>query len=113
MHPPPQLFGSVPRPGRAGNASKKVLAQQFCAERANSALGEDLQKRKLCRFAPLNRKVINCRWVEGIGRESKMGPRFIFAALTLAFSLSLVFATLTTKRQVNAPVSSVRSIAHG
>jgi hypothetical protein len=57
MHPPPQLFGSVPRPGRAGNASKKVLAQQFCAERANSALGEDLQKRKLCRFAPLNRKV--------------------------------------------------------
>jgi hypothetical protein len=37
-----------------------------------------------------------------------MDPRFIFAALTLAFSISLVFATLTTVRQVNAHVSSVR-----
>jgi hypothetical protein len=39
-----------------------------------------------------------------------MGPRFIFAVLLLAFGLAIVFATLTTMRQVNVHASSARTL---
>ena len=42
-----------------------------------------------------------------------MGPRFIFAALTLAFGGALVLATLTTMHQMSVHGSSVRSVTTG
>jgi hypothetical protein len=39
-----------------------------------------------------------------------MGPRLILAALLLAFGVAIVFATLTTIRQVNVHTSSVRAL---
>ena len=38
-----------------------------------------------------------------------MGPRFIFAALTLAFGVALVLATLTTMHQMSVHSSSERT----
>ena len=42
-----------------------------------------------------------------------MGPRFIFAALTLAFGGALVLATLTTMHQMSVHSSSVRTVTTG
>jgi hypothetical protein len=43
-----------------------------------------------------------------------MGPRFLFATLTLVFSLALVFATLTTVQTIHRHTSTtLRSPAHG
>jgi hypothetical protein len=37
-----------------------------------------------------------------------MGPRFVFTALTFAFGLALVFATLTTLHQVSTHASGAK-----
>jgi hypothetical protein len=42
-----------------------------------------------------------------------MGPRFIFAALTLAFGVALVLATLTTMRQMSVHSSFARTVTPG
>jgi hypothetical protein len=39
-----------------------------------------------------------------------MGPRFIFAALLLAFGIAILFATLTTMRHVNVHASSTKTV---
>jgi len=39
-----------------------------------------------------------------------MGSRVIFAALTLAFGVALVLATLTTMHQMSVHSSSVRTV---
>jgi hypothetical protein len=36
-----------------------------------------------------------------------MGPKFVFIALTVAFSVAVVFATATTIRQVHMATSSI------
>jgi hypothetical protein len=42
-----------------------------------------------------------------------MGPKFVFMALTIAFSVAVVFATATTIRQVHTATSSIRQpVAH-
>jgi hypothetical protein len=41
--------------------------------------------------------------------ESRMGPRFTFAALTLAFGVALVLATMTTMHQMSVHSSSERT----
>jgi hypothetical protein len=43
----------------------------------------------------------------------RMGPRFVFIALTIAFGVAVVFATATTIRQVHTATSSiVHPVAH-
>ena len=42
-----------------------------------------------------------------------MGPRFIFAALTLAFGVAFVLATLTTMHQMSVHSSSVPTVTTG
>jgi hypothetical protein len=42
-----------------------------------------------------------------------MGPRFIFAALTLAFGAALLLAALTTVYHVSVHTSSVRAVTSG
>jgi hypothetical protein len=61
---------------------------------------------------PLNQTGVwlRCRRVEISTGSPAMGPRFIFAVLLLAFGLAIVFATLTTMRQVNVHTSSARTM---
>lgn len=42
-----------------------------------------------------------------------MGPRFIFAALLIAFGFALVLATLTTMRHVSMHSTSLRTAHRG
>jgi len=45
-----------------------------------------------------------------IGRESRMGPRLIFAALILAFGAAFVIAAFTTIHQVSVGTSATQIV---